>query len=86
MPSLRMVLAACGYRDVRITRPRTVGDLVDSARVYADERGWMARATSDRLIARMPMPALFAGAGLLAGPLRISSCLIVTARKPPAAP
>jgi SAM-dependent methyltransferase len=82
VPTLTMVLRDCGYRDIRITRPRTTGDLWHSAIARANDRGWIARATGERLTASLPVRAMTTGAGLLAGPLRISSCLIVTARKP----
>lgn len=80
--TLRMVLTACGFRDITLTRPGTVGDLVYSVVDRLDDRGWLSRATSRRLLAPWPVRALMAGAGVAARVVPVSSCLVVTARKP----
>lgn len=80
--TLRMVLTACGFRDITVTRPGTVGDLVYSVADRLDDRGWLARETSRRLLAPLPLRGLMAGAGLVARVLPMSSCLVVTARRP----
>jgi 2-polyprenyl-3-methyl-5-hydroxy-6-metoxy-1,4-benzoquinol methylase len=80
--TLHLVLTACGFRDITMTRPGTVGDLVYSVADRLDDRGWLARETSRRLLAPWPMRALTTGLGLVARVVPVSSCLVVTARKP----
>jgi SAM-dependent methyltransferase len=79
--TLRMVLTACGFRDITMTRPGTVGDLVYSVVDRLDDRGLVSRDMSRRLLSPLPVRGLMAGAGLVARVVPMSSCLVVTARK-----
>lgn len=79
--SIGMVLEACGFGPMTVTRPRTAYDLAHTLLIHADDRGWLSAPKARRMFEYLPVRAAMFGGGIAMGTLHQTSMLTISTRK-----